>query len=345
VGLSALAAGLAGLVLAVHPLWVAHAGGPEAGTLGVAVSLALGAWFGGWATLLWLPCLLAEPTLWPHALLLLVVTWPQPTRTRVDRIVLGLGALACLTWSVLAHAHAPPTAAGLVAGLALLVALPLVVWVPRGASALWSRGGVARGTLVATILQLGLVVAGLAGPALRATWDGFAALAPAVAGAALVLAAGARLPQHAGDRRLAFGALALLLPLTLLTALGGVQDVVLGEDAAPAARLRALGTAMKQAAAEAGPEGWIALDLGDGTAEQAAALAAFSRGRPLLVTPSSGGPAEKPAGWPEGGPITLSLVTVRPEEGTVTTLGGYGIYAQEPAGRFGAYHVRRIRRP
>ena len=62
-------------------------------------------------------------------------------------------------------------------------------------------------------------------------------------------------------------------------------------------------------------------------------------------TAAPGGPAEPPPGWPEGGPRRLALLTRYPEPGNVTTLGGYGIFAQEPAGRSGPWHVLRIRRP
>jgi hypothetical protein len=341
-----LGAGLAALLFALHPLWIAHAGGPEAGTLGVGVSLVLGAWLGTRASLaLAFLGVLAAPLLWPHALLLLGAAASGAAARPLGRALLVTSALWGLFAVVLAGGVRSSSVPGAVVGLALLAGLPLALLLPRGVRALAAPGRAARCLVAVAALQAGLAVAGLGGSALHLGWDGLAAFAPCVGVVALLAAAGTRLPAHPGDRRLAVAGLALLAPLTLFAALAPAQHALLAERAPLGGRLHALGAAARLAATEAGPEGWVALDLGAGTAAEARALAPFLGGRPLLVTPASGGGSTPPRDWPPGGPITLSLLTVRPEPGRVTTLGGWGIYAQEPAGRVGTFHVRRIRRP
>lgn len=349
-GLLPLQAGLSGLLLALHPLWIAHAGGAEVGAWGLGVALLLVAWQtrrqgGAWCLL----AVLAQPGLWPQALVLGLATWASGGPAgRLQGALAALGGVAGAAWMLLGAGPQPVDALGAGAGLLLAAGLLLVVRLPHGARMLAAARGTApspRAALVAGVLQAGVVCAGLAGVAVSATWDGLAGFAVVTAGFALLIGAGVRFLSGGGDRRLAVGGLVLLLPVTLLSALGPAQHALLGERAPLAGRLHALAAAARLAAREAGPEGWVALDLGDVTAAQARALAPLLAGRPLLVTPASGGSAEPPSGWPPGGPITLSLLTVRPEPGRVTTLGGWGIYAQEPAGRVGAFHVQRIRRP
>jgi hypothetical protein len=357
-GLPERAAAFAALLLAVHPVLIAHAGGPEAGAQGLALVLLLGACLRltrsargtrteRLAFALGVLTSLAWPATWPYtAGVAILATYADP-RART-RAVVGLVAAGAVAFALpRGHGDAGGALAFALVALPALAALLLLPFVFLGV------GRLARGTgkppllLVvgcATLLHAALVACGLARPGARFSWEGAqptVVLVPAVVFAAVV---GLERLQAAWRVRVEGAALAVAVTVSLLLGLGPAQAALL-DDPGLAGRLHELGTAARRADDEAGPDGWLALDLGEGTAVEARALASWLGGRKMLVTPSSGGPAEPPPGWPEGGPRRLALLTRHPEPGSVTTLGGYGIFSQVAAGRSGPWHVLRIRRP
>jgi len=357
-GLDGRAAALAGLLLALHPVLIAHAGGPEAGAQGLALVLLLVAGLrvvgNGEGTrrtpfLFALLATLAWPAAAPYLLLVAVWALAAERGWKARAAVIAPVALAL----GLALYAGSGKAAGPIALLALaLPALGLVVLLPAigvGWLRLLRRLDPSRRFLAgwssAVLLHAVLLGTGLLRPGSVWGWEAAAPtvlLAPflvlcAVEGLA-ALARGWRL-------RLGFAALAFALLAALLAGLGPAQAGLLGGHLGPAGRQHDLGVAARLAQREAGPAGWVALDLGRERLDEARALALWL-GERTLVTPESGGPTSAPEGWPLGGPPSLALLTAsEPAPGQVTTLGGFGIFAQEHAGRSGPYHVLRVRRP
>jgi hypothetical protein len=355
IGLSARGAGLVALLTAVHPLMIAHVGGAEAGAQGLALALlvsGLGVAVRGQRPLQGLACLLlavlAHPGAWPY--LLLVGTglwWRAPTGG--PRSAWGLLGAAGLGFAWLQQ-HPPEGSPGALP--ALLVVLGLVVLLPAlllGAVRLMrapsAPAGLLRLWVLAGLLHAGFLATPVLRPGVQAGAEGLGPAALLVPLAMLCAVVGSARLAAAWRARCELGALALALAASLLVALGPAQAALLGERAGLAGRLHALRAAMRLAAEQAGPDGWIAVDLGEATGAQGRALAAWSEGRRVIVSPDAGGPSGLPPGWPPGGPRSLTLLTVRPEPGPVGTLGGLGISAQERAGQSGAYHVLRARRP
>lgn len=356
-GFSARGAGFAALLLALHPLLVAHVGGAEAGAQGLALTFLLLAWRrvasrqegtrrGVLACAAGLA--LAYPPGWPFALALLPWVWSGEV-SRKGRVLVALAGAALLALGLFLR-HGP--AGSLAGAVVLLVVLALGLWLPQlvlGAGAL-VRGAqesrLAVGLLVgASAAQLVLLALPSTRPGVVAHADGLGAGALLVPCVVLAVAVGLARVRPPWRLRLEGLGLAVALVASLLAALGPTQAAVLGAHAGLAGRLHDLGAAVKLASHEAGPGGWVAVDLGEGTAAQGRALRGWVGDRHLLVAPDSGEAAELPEGWPPGGPRTLTLVTVRPEAGPVGTLGGFGVFAQEHAGTSGAYHVLRVRRP
>lgn len=357
-GLTERAAALSALLLALHPLALAHAGGPEAGTLGAGLlllllGLARLAHGGGGphrgALVLLAAAPLAHPATWaflPPLAVLLLAAEPRP----LGRALTGLVLAGALTLGLTRGAGAPSDALA-----ALLLALPVagllvpLATVPRGARALLPDAHAQRPLLLAwlggALLTFVLLATGTLRPGVRWRLDDL--------GAALLLAPpllllGAQGLEGLAARwrlRLEAGTALLTLAAGLLLALPPAQARLLPAGSADAGRLLALREALRAAAREAGPSGWVALDLGEGTASEARAARPWLGGRPLLIPPASGGGTEPPPGWPDGGPRSLALVTVAPEPGGTTTLGGFGIFLQEPASTSGPYTVLRVRRP
>lgn len=357
IGFSVRGAGFAALLLAVHPLLVAHVGGAEAGAQGLALTLlclALRrlAWGSEGTQRAVLACAagiaLAHPGGWPYMLALLPAAWRGETTGKGRAFVLGVGAL--LLAFGLTQRHGPEGSLGgaavLLLVLALVVLLPQLAW---GLTVLLRGAQQARGALFAlasaSVAHLVLLALPWTRPGVVVSGDGLGAGVLLVPCAVLAVAVGAARLRAPWRVRLEGSALALGLVGSLLAGLGPTQSALLGEQAGLAGRLNDLGKAVKLAAHEAGPGGWVAVDLGEDTAAQGHALRGWIGDRHLLVAPASGGSTEAPAGWPQGGPRTLALVSVRPEPGAVGTLGGFGVFSQEHAGLSGAYHVLRVRRP
>lgn len=357
-GSSPRAAAFAALLAALHPVLVAHAGGPEAGEQGLALLLLLGAALGFagrpagtrrralasavLATLAW-------PGAWPYLCAVAIAAVRAEAGTKPRGIAAAL-ALAALAYAVLGRPWGPPSPEGLLVlavpmlGLGLLLPWVALGWVrltrdparPRALLRAWSAA--ALGHLV-------LLAAGLAGPSSPWGWGAGGPCVLWVPWFALGATEGLQGLARGWRLRLEAGGLLAALLVSLLLGLGPAQAGLLGEHLGPAGRLHALGVAARLADREAGPEGWLVLDVGAEHLAQAQSLARWTGARPSLVTPRSGGPTSPPPGWPEGGPPTLALVTLAPEPGPVTTLGGYGIFNQEAAGRVGPYAVQRVRRP
>jgi hypothetical protein len=362
------AAALCALLLAVHPVLIAHAGGPEAGSQGLALVLLLAAWLrltrptpaggrggrGGTRTergalAVGVLASLAWPAAWPYLLAVGVLAL-KAERSGRARAVVGVVAVAAIAFSVpRGHGEAGGPAGFLLLALPILALVILLPFVVLGAVRMTRKANGGAGPLLAwgaaTDVHALLLLAGLVRPGARLGWEAAQAtvlLAPLVVFAAV---AGLARLERAWRLRVEAAALALAVTGSLLLGLGPAQAALFGEDAGLAGRLHVLGTAARLADREAGPDGWLALDLGEGTDAEARALASWLGGRKVLVTPSSGGPAQPPSGWPEGGPRRMALLTRYPEPGDITTLGGYGIFGQTPAGRSGPWHVLRIRRP
>ncbi len=357
IGFSARGAGFAALLMAVHPLLVAHVGGAEAGAQGLALTLLLVA-LGSLARATTghrrgvlasaAAVVLAHPGGWPYALALFPFVWQGESTGKGRVLVAGLGA-AQLAFGLTQH-HGPP--GSLAGAVVLLVVLALVVLLPQLAlGSVWLLRGVqqARGALLAlasaSVAHLVLLALPWTRPGVLAEADGLGAGVLLVPASVLAMAVGAARLRAQWRARVEGLALGLGLVASLLAGLGPTQSALLGERAGLAGRLSDLGAAVKLATHEAGPGGWVGVDLGDGTAAQGRALRGWIGDRHLLVAPASGGSTSIPDAWPEGGPRTLALVTVRPEPGTVGTLGGFGVFSQEHAGVSGAYHVLRVRRP
>ena len=357
-GFTARAAALAALLLALHPVLVAHAGGPEAGAAGPALACLLlgllrlargaGGTQRGALVLLALAPLL-HPAAWPFLVPLSILCLAAEPGGRGRALLGALAAGAFAAGLLRGPGAGGGPAAALLVGLPAAGLLLLLPFAGPGLLRLLPEAHAQRPLWTAWLggaaLHLLLLAAGVLRPGVRAAWDGLGPVLLLAPPLVLLGVQGLATLGRAWRLRVEAGTLLLSLAAALLLGLAPAQARLLPEDSADAGRLHSLREALRMAAREAGASGWVALDLGEGTAVEARAARPWLAGRSLLITPASGGPSAPPAGWSEGGPRTLALVTRAPEPGGTTTLGGLGIFLQERAGSSGPYTVLRVRRP
>ncbi len=351
-GLSKERSSMAGMLMALHPLALAGAGGiaPGSGALASALLLAALAGLGsrrapqvrlgGCCTLL---LAVADPA---GLLLVLPLLWLYARRETSPRLQTGLlmiGAAlivtAPLTWFTWSGGSRPALGSLLawVAGATLGILLPAL---PRGFSALIRGGAVAHAWLTGSLLVTVALLA--AGPM------------PAVVLLPLVLVAG--IEGMAGwaepwRRRLAPAAVGGALLVSMWLVSGGLQAALLPDEPAEAGRLHLLREAMQTAAEAAGENGWIVLAVGAGRPEEQASLADLHPDRWTWTERAAEGDAIArrrlmvfPAASFESGRSVAVLAEAGREAG-VHTFDGAGIYHQEVVREVGPYVVLRARRP
>lgn len=365
-GLSARRALLAGVLTLVHPLLVAHAGGPAVSAAGAVTTCVLGAvllltspgrkaqrWGVGLALLL--P--LVDPVAVVYVPAFLVTFLRREVSARARALALGFALVSLLLTPLPAFG---PWAWGGRLGALLVFALlgPLVVLLPflrTGLATLWRAG--ATPWIVGAALQTAALLALPLAAGFGASWEGLAAGAPLVV--LLLLAGVAGLPQ-ARAKRAVIPALGLALAGAVFALSGPVQVFFLPDAPPAAARAHRLSQALEAAEEAAGKDGWIGLDLWPGRTLTALRLADGVGDRNVGRTrerPRRGEPTAEERADPEPSLPLLVLpelpadravgVITRfaPEILEVSTEGGSGIFVRTPTARFGPWLVLHVARP
>lgn len=354
-GLTRRAAQGAALLLAVHPVLAAAAGGAHVGNGTLAAVLLLLAVLGGERRSGLLPLLLlplADPccAVYVPALLTTHLRREHTTSARIVLLLLALLALLLAPLPSLPFSGAPGAALLAFLGQWLPAAslVVLIPFLPRGARRL-ARRSPALGIGAALHLLLLLFLA--PDPGIAWGWAGVSAgqaLVPFLVVTGVAGVEGTTAVRRQRTMRVAAG---LGLAASLFLVIGPLQTLFLPHATPPAGRLSRLGRVVRAAADVAGPDGWVAIDPAvDLSPYEALRLADLAGGVPVGRLPRGGEAAEDGDGLgplPDeafAGPLGV-LTRQRPVVLGVVTLGGRGIYRQEPVVRVGPWLVLRITPP
>lgn len=350
-GLGRRSARWTGILLTAHPMLALGAGGALPGTAGLACVLLLlallflgrpgrGGRRAGLLLVLLLP--LAEPACAVY-LPFLVALWVRREHSEVWRaagLILALGALAATPFPT--HGLDGGIGARLLAfGLQWIPAsllLGLVPFLHRGVRAAWTGDGRAKAWMGGAALHAVALLLLPAPVGFAFGWEGLVVGLPLVPLAVLLGVAGLEARAPVWRPRLVRGILGVAVAGSLFLAIGPLQTWLLPTHTPPTGRLWRLARVARVAEEHAAPSGWVGVDVGD-------ALDAYETERLGDLFPK--GRALPLKGLPEealDGPLVV-LARHRPMVLDVVTLGGRGIFEQEPVYRLGPWLVLRLARP